>query len=172
MSTPPKTPITQEELVRTSVAMLVLTSLFVLSRTTLQIAKSKPFEFPDLFIYLAFFIFVAMWSCYVIIIPPMFRIYDVLGGFAKPYATMVEDAAIMLRLITAGQMCFYTLLFTVKMSLLTLYRKLLTGLSSIYMKIWWGIVVFCVVVSICVGFVPFTIAFDPDLPFRHGLAAC
>ena len=172
MSTPPKTPITQEELVRTSVAMLVLTSLFVLSRTILQIAKSKPFEFPDLFIYLAFFIFVAMWSCYVIIIPPMFRIYDVLGGFAKPYATMVEDAAIMLRLITAGQMCFYTLLFTVKMSLLTLYRKLLTDLSSIYMKIWWGIVVFCVVVSICVGFVPFTIAFDPDLPFRHGLAAC
>ena len=78
----------------------------------------------------------------------MFRVYAVIGREMPPYKTMMEDAALMLRLLTAGQMCFYTLLFSVKMSLLTLYRKLLAGLPSIYSKVWWGIVAFCIVVSI------------------------
>jgi hypothetical protein len=76
----------------------------------------------------------------------MFHVYAVIGLEIPPYATMIEDAALMLRLITAGQMCFYTLLFSVKMSLLTLYRKLLAGLPSLYRKVWWGIVAFCVLV--------------------------
>jgi hypothetical protein len=78
---------------------------------------------------------------------PMFRVTAVLGGLAKPYATMIEDTAAMIKLIVAGQMCFYTLLFSVKMSLLTLYRKLLTGLPGVYKKIWWAIVSFCMIVS-------------------------
>lgn len=86
-------------------------------------------------------------SCYLITTPPMFRVYAVIGREMPPYKTMIEDAALMLRLLTAGQMCFYTLLFSVKMSLMTLYRKLLAGLPSIYSKIWWGIVAFCVFVS-------------------------
>jgi len=77
----------------------------------------------------------------------MFRVFAVLGGLAEPYATIIEDTAAMIRFIVAGQMCFYTLLFSVKMSLLTLYRKLLTGLPGVYKKIWWAIVSFCMIVS-------------------------
>lgn len=76
----------------------------------------------------------------------MFRVYAVIGLEIPPYKTLQQDAAIMLRLITAGQMCFYTLLFSVKLSLLTLYRKLLAGLPGIYQKVWWGTVIFCVLV--------------------------
>jgi hypothetical protein len=76
----------------------------------------------------------------------MFKVYAVIGLEIPPYETMMKDAALMLRLITAGQMCFYALLFSVKMSLLTLYRKLLAGLPGIYQKIWWGIVTFCLLV--------------------------
>lgn len=146
MSALHKTPITRDELVRTNAAMLVLTSLFVLSRVVLQVSKRKPFELPDFFIYLAFTIFVSMWTCYILTIPPMFRVFDVLGGLARPYVAILDDAAAMLRLLTSAQMCFYTLLFCVKMSLLTLYRKLLTGMPTIYKKIWWCTVTFCVVV--------------------------
>jgi hypothetical protein len=77
----------------------------------------------------------------------MFRVYSVIGHEIPPYTTMKQDAALMLRLLTAGQMCFYTLLFSVKLSLLTLYYKLLAGLPIIYQRIWWGIFVFCVLVS-------------------------
>lgn len=78
----------------------------------------------------------------------MFRVYAVVGREIPPYATLMQDAALMLRLLTAGQMCFYTLLFSVKLSLLTLYYKLLAGLSIIYHRIWWGVVVFCVLVGL------------------------
>lgn len=54
----------------------------------------------------------------------------------------------MLTFISAAQMCFYTLLYSVKLSLLTLYWKLLDGLPKIYKKIWWGIVAFSCLVSI------------------------
>jgi hypothetical protein len=77
----------------------------------------------------------------------MFRVYAVIDREKPPYLTMMEDAALMLRLITSAQMCFYTLLFAVKLSLLTLYRKLLTGLPSIYNRVWWGIVAFCLLVG-------------------------
>lgn len=147
MSAPHETPINRDELVRANAAMLVLTSLFILSRVVLQVTKRRPFELPDFFIYLSFVIFISMWTCYILTIPPMFRVFDVLGGLARPYVTMLDDAAAMLRLVTSAQMCFYTLLFCVKMSLLTLYRKLLTGMPTVYNKIWWGTVTFCVVVS-------------------------
>lgn len=54
----------------------------------------------------------------------------------------------MLTLISAAQMCFYTLLYSVKVSVLILYWRLLEGISTIYKKIWWGIVVFSCLVSI------------------------
>lgn len=149
MSTPPKSPITKDELMRTNVAMLILTSLFILSRVILQIVKRRALGLPDFFIYFAFFLFVSMWTCYIAIIPTMFRIFGVLDGATRPYATMMDDAGMLLRHITAAQMLFYTLLFTVKMSLLTLYRKILVGLPVIYDRIWWGTVAFCVLVSIC-----------------------
>jgi hypothetical protein len=76
----------------------------------------------------------------------MFYVFAVIGREIPPYKTMMEDAALMLGLITAGQMCFYTLLLSVKLSLLTLYRKLLEGLPSIKKKVWCGIVVFCILV--------------------------
>ncbi|KAH7396260.1 hypothetical protein BKA66DRAFT_557129 [Pyrenochaeta sp. MPI-SDFR-AT-0127] len=145
MSAAPKTPITRDDLVRTNAAMLILTSIFVLSRAGLHVSKRKTIDLPDIFIYFAYSLYVALWSCYISVVPPMFKVYAVLGGEIKPYPTMMQDAAIMLRLITAAQMCFYTLLFSVKMSLLTLYRKLLAGLPSLYAKIWWGIVAFCAV---------------------------
>jgi hypothetical protein len=57
----PKTPITRAELTRTNAAMLALTSIFVLSRAALQISKRRRFELSDLFIYLSFVIYVALW---------------------------------------------------------------------------------------------------------------
>lgn len=50
----------------------------------------------------------------------------------------------MQRLIGAAQVCFYTLLYAIKLSLLSLYRHLLHGLPALYRRIWLFIVVFCV----------------------------
>ncbi|KAH4033735.1 hypothetical protein HBI81_154470 [Parastagonospora nodorum] len=140
----PKTPISRAELVRTNCSMLALTSIFVLARAAVQISKRRAFELPDFFIYLSYILYVALWSCYIIVVPPMFHLYAVIGREIPPYKTMMEDAALMLRLLTAGQMCFYTLLLSVKLSLLTLYHKLLVGTPVIYKRVWWATVGFCI----------------------------
>ena len=147
MATPSRTPITQSELIHTNAAMLGLTSLFILARVGMHIARRKSVELHDFFIYFGFVLYLALWICYRIVIGPMFRAYAVYTGEIPPYPTLMRDAAMMLRLITAAQMCFYTVLLCVKLSLLTLYRKLLKGLASIYYKIWWGIVAIVVLVS-------------------------
>lgn len=144
----PKTPITHDELIRTNVAMLVLTSVFIVARAALQVSRRKPVEMSDGFIYFSFALYIALWTLYFFVVPPMFRVYAVVDRVKPPYKTMADDAATMLRLITAAQMCFYTLLFSVKLSLLALYRKLLAGLPSMYRKIWWCILAFCVIVSV------------------------
>lgn len=141
------TPVSRSELLHTNVAMLALTSLFVLTRIGIQISRRRALELHDVFIYLAFVLYLALWICYRIVIDPMFRAYAVYSGLSPPYPTMMHDASQMLRLITAAQMCFYTSLLCVKLSLLTLYRKLLKSLPSIYYRVWWGIVAVVVLVS-------------------------
>lgn len=57
----PKTPITRDELTRTNVAMLVLTTIFVLARAGVHVSKRKTIELTDIFIYLAYALYVALW---------------------------------------------------------------------------------------------------------------
>ncbi|KAF3043676.1 hypothetical protein E8E12_006132 [Didymella heteroderae] len=140
MSTPAKTPVSKSELLHTNAAMLALTSLFILARIGIHVSRRRALELDDFFIYFAFVLYLALWVCYRVVIDPMFRAYAVYSGQSPPYPTMMHDASQMLRLITAAQMCFYASLLGVKLSLLTLYRKLLKGLPSLYYKLWWGII--------------------------------
>jgi ABC-type Fe3+-siderophore transport system permease subunit len=142
-----KTPVQKDVLVNTIIAMLVLTSVAILSRAALQFSKRNPLEFPDILIYSAYVSFIGLWSCYFTVIPPIYRAYAVLDGESEVYPTMMQDAVAMLRFLVSGQICFYTLLLAVKLSLMTWYRKLLAGLSGKYTKIWWGVVAFIILVS-------------------------
>ncbi|KAJ4987861.1 hypothetical protein SVAN01_06591 [Stagonosporopsis vannaccii] len=170
MSTPAKTPITKLELIQTNAAMLALTTLFVVARVGIHIYRRKSIELHDFFIYFAYVLYLALWICYRIVINPMFRAYAVYSGEVPPYPTIMQDAAQMLRLITAAQMCFYTSLLGVKLSLLTLYRKLLKGLPSVYYKIWWTIV--AVVVLSWLGSVLSSIFTCDDLNAKFNQGKC
>ncbi|KAF2641382.1 hypothetical protein P280DRAFT_399230 [Massarina eburnea CBS 473.64] len=105
---------------------------------------------------------------YTIVTPPMFRVYAVAMGDSKPYATIANDSATMLRMITAAQMCFYTLLYSVKLSLLTLYRKLLEGLPAVYKRVWWGIIGFCILAWIGSAVSSLTTCNDLKAKFSRG----
>ncbi|KAF7680468.1 hypothetical protein GT037_002119 [Alternaria burnsii] len=163
-----KAPVSKDVLLCTNIVMLLLTSGLALTRAVPQIVKREPFELPDLFVYFAFCLFVALWACYHVVASSIYRAYAVLEGKTEPYATMKNDAIAMLKFLVTGQMCFYTLLISVKMSLLTLYRKLLAGLPRIYRKIWWSIVTFCVLawVGSIVG--TLTTCDDLDAESREG----
>ncbi|PSN61723.1 hypothetical protein BS50DRAFT_504047 [Corynespora cassiicola Philippines] len=165
-----KTPITRFGLVRANSVMLALTTLFFLARATIHISHRKIFELGDFFICFAFALYVSLWICYIIMVGPMFKVSAVGRGEITPYPTLADDAAYTFRLIAASQMCFYTSLYCVKISLLILYRKLLVGLSTIYYRIWYGIIIFCILSWI--GSVLSTIFSCDDLAAQFSQGKC
>jgi hypothetical protein len=88
-----KTPITKDELIRVNSAMLALTSLFVIARLAVNLSKRKPFELPDLFIYFGFVLYLVIWSCYIAVIPPMFKVFAAAYGEIPLYPTIVQDVS-------------------------------------------------------------------------------
>ncbi|KAF1954781.1 hypothetical protein CC80DRAFT_416744 [Byssothecium circinans] len=135
-------PLGQAEILRAEYALFVLTTAFLVARVAIHVSKRRTFEFQDFFIYFAYALYVGLWTEYIIAVPYLFKLTAVTNGEIPPYPNVIKDAAYMSRLIFTAQMCFYVSLWSVKMSLLSLYRKLLIGLERIYSQIWWGIVVF------------------------------
>lgn len=70
-----------------------------------------------------------------------------MSGKAEPWSTMQADVVMLYNSLFVNTLLFWTCLWSAKLSLLVLYRKLMTGLPYVYMRIWWGVVVFCVIVS-------------------------
>ncbi|KAF2279162.1 uncharacterized protein EI97DRAFT_371273 [Westerdykella ornata] len=137
--------ISKPALIATNIACLAITTVFVVGRVvTAFTRRSKNLQLTDLFVYLAFILYLAMWVCYLLLITPTFKIYAVFYRERRPYPTMTDDAALMQRLILPAQVAFYTLLSCVKGSFLSLYHNLLQGLPGIYRRIWHGIVLFVI----------------------------
>lgn len=143
-----KSPVAQHVLLRTEYALFVLTTLFIFARIAIHFTRRKTFEFQDFFIYFAYAMYVGLWTEYIIAVPYLFKLTSVAVGEIDPYPTVTQDAGYMSRLIFSAQMLFYTCLFSVKLSFMTLYRKLLVGVGGYYYKIWWSIVCFLVLVSL------------------------
>ncbi|KAF2641901.1 hypothetical protein P280DRAFT_548513 [Massarina eburnea CBS 473.64] len=142
MSSTPNSTYSQAEVLRTEYALFVLTTLFVITRVVIHVSKRRTLEFQDFFIYLAYALYLGLWAQYIVAVPYLFKLSAVSSGEIAPYPDVTKDVAYMSKLIWTAQMCFYICLWSVKMSLLSLYRKLITSLEIIYSRIWWGIVIF------------------------------
>lgn len=141
------TGITKDEIIRTDYAMIALVSLFVVSRLVFQATRRKKLELQDYLLYLAYAFYLALCALYIIGVQILFEIQDVTTGITPMPSDFIQTAGVISRLIWSAQMCFYSCLWSVKFSLLCLYRKLLFGLPTIYTRIWWALVVLCFLVS-------------------------
>jgi len=86
---------------------------------------------------------IAMSGLYLNLLPRLQKILLVETGQLAPYATMDIDMVIGLKEVFCGQIIFWSTLWSVKLSLLFIFKKLTTGIS-LYTKIWWGVLVFSV----------------------------
>ncbi|KAH7406819.1 hypothetical protein DE146DRAFT_405826 [Phaeosphaeria sp. MPI-PUGE-AT-0046c] len=137
--------IPEQRFVEVSVSMVVLASIFVLARIGIQIWRRKMMHLQDYLIYFAYIAFLTMSICYLIIIPNIYRIGRVTVGIMTPWPTITEDVIIYTRLMFVTTSLFWLSLWLVKLSLLTLYKNLMDGLPMVYMRLWWALLVFCLV---------------------------
>jgi hypothetical protein len=132
---------------RTGYAMVAVTSVFVIARAAIQVVRKKKMEVQDFLVYASFIFYVSVCSLYLFMAPRLFNFNDVMAGKAEPWPTIQHDAVVMYSSFFVNTLLFWTCLWCAKFSLLVLYRKLMVGLPYIYMRVWWGVVAFCLLVS-------------------------
>jgi hypothetical protein len=138
----------QGTVLKVAYSMLGLTSSVILARVGLNILRPKSLTAPDYFVFLAFSFYAIMCALYISVSPYMQRVYGVINGDIAPYAHMAQDTVVMTKMIFAAPCMFWLTLWSIKISLLLLYRRLLMGLHRCYTIIWWAITGLCVVVSL------------------------
>jgi hypothetical protein len=128
-------------------SMVFLASVFIIARAGIHIWKKKSMQPQDYLLYSVFVCFLAMSICYLVIIPTIYKIGRVANGLMPPWNTMAEDVVVYVRIMFFTTIFFWLSLWLVKLSLLALYKKLLTGLPLVYVQLWWAVFIFCLIVS-------------------------
>ncbi|KAK2810242.1 hypothetical protein FQN50_003212 [Emmonsiellopsis sp. PD_5] len=133
--------VTESQVKSTGYVMIALASAFLLTRFGVRFSKSRGLIWEDLFVVLSWLSFLAMSILYIIVIPAVYRVSGVMSGTSPLYATMEKDALSMKKIFFATTLLLWVSLWSVKLSLLVLYRRLLAGLPT-EIRLWWGILIF------------------------------
>jgi hypothetical protein len=133
--------ITKQQFIQVTCSMLVIGSAFVGARVSMQLWKRKAMELQDYFLYAAYIFFLAMSICFLVMVPRLFAIAEVSAGIREPYPTMTDDVILYFRVMFASTTLFWLTLWSVKLSLLALYKKMMEGLQGVYKKLWWAVFV-------------------------------
>lgn len=129
-------------------SMLGLTSCVVLARAGLNFVKPKPLTASDYLVMFAFACYATICVLYISLSPYMQRLYDVANGKIPPYPEIQLENVKMTKMIFAAPCMFWMTLWSIKFSLLCLYRRLLVSLPKPYTIIWWSIAGVRIVVCI------------------------
>ena len=118
-------------------------------RTGARYFKTRkiPLDSEDLFIYMALASFAIMCALYLAAMPTFYNTEAIGAGKMEPYASLPNDLVALLKEFFAVQIFFWLTLWSVKWSLLFMFRRLTEGLP-LYARIWWGVLVFTVLTFI------------------------
>jgi hypothetical protein len=138
--------VSEPQLLSTAYATIAITTTFMAIRTVLRFTHRKGgFQMEDGFVMLSWVTFIALAVMYIVVTRPLYRV-DKAIGTGVLYPTVEDDALLMIKIFFANTMIFWMVLWSVKLSLLFLYRRLFEGLPD-QMRWWWGVFVFTVLVS-------------------------
>lgn len=141
--------ITAGRLTATGYTMIAITTFFCLARFVLRFWKSAGFQVEDAFVLLSWIFFLVLAIDYIVVTPVMYRVTEIEAGRAPPYPTLEKDALFMIKIFFTNTMLLWAALWSVKLSLLFLYRRLLKGLPD-QLRWWWGIFLFTIVVYLLI----------------------
>lgn len=121
--------------------MIVLASRFMATRSAARWYRGWRFQAEDFFILLAYAFFLSMSIRYVAIIPSLYRVAVVSEGIIPPYPAVLKDSLSIIKVFfTDSRLLFFTL-WSVKFSMLFLYRRLMVGLPK-HLRRWVGCICF------------------------------
>lgn len=135
-------------------SILAVATVVTAVRLYRPLRRPRTFQLEDGWIVIAYVWFLTVSILYIAISPPMLRVQDALSGKTLPYLEMRDDSFLVKKSLFFAAPFFWFCLWSVKFSLLALYKKFTNGLK-LYTRIWWGVTVFCTLVDI--PFPPFSL---------------
>jgi hypothetical protein len=139
--------VTASQVTSTGYTMIALTSVFAFSRFGARYYKQSGFQLEDFFVLLSWACFIALSIMYILVTPVMYKISAATTG-QKVYDSLEEldtDALFEIKIFFTNTILLWVVLWSVKLSLLTLYRRLFNGLPA-QIRWWWAVMAFTLVV--------------------------
>ncbi|KAJ8114400.1 hypothetical protein OPT61_g3714 [Boeremia exigua] len=127
---------------------IAVVTVVLIARISLHFYRPKKLATEDYLVFVAYIFFIVQCSLYIAIAPLSDRVLGVQEGRIPYYEGLLDDGLMLGRLYNPALMVFWIILWSVKFSLLFLYRKLLVGLPIVCYRLWWVIVAFCIVTQI------------------------
>ncbi|KAH8694267.1 hypothetical protein BGW36DRAFT_384622 [Talaromyces proteolyticus] len=139
--------VSEHQLLSTAYAMISIATVFTVVRTVLRFTHRKGgIQIEDYFAMFSWASFIVLCVLYIVVTPPLYRV-DTAISTGQLYPTMEADAMLMVKIFFANTMIFWIVLWSVKLSLLFLYRRLFEGLPG-QMRWWWAVFVFTIMTLI------------------------
>lgn len=109
--------------------------VFTAARTVLRWQKVHAIQVEDCLVWLATVFYICFVSLYIAVFPVYDRVSKVGAGELAPYPSIVHDSYFMLACLFSAQLLFWSTLWTIKLSLLFWFRRLIQGLPK-YTLLW------------------------------------
>jgi len=124
-----------------------IVSVAIIARCLLQYLRPRRIVAQDCCMAFAYLLFLAQCILYIVLSPIRVKVQEVTEGKIPPYPELPYHIYLIGRLIFPALTFFWAILWTVKLGLLFLYRKLTVGLPRVYNQMWWFLAIFWAVVS-------------------------
>jgi hypothetical protein len=120
---------------------MILAVIFCFARSAARWWKAHEIQIEDFLLWFALISYLAMCGIYLNTMSLLYRILALEAGTMPLWPTVVHDGVTMMKYVFVLQILFWTALWSVKFSLLWMFRRLTLGLPY-YTLIWWVITAF------------------------------
>lgn len=139
--------VSEDQVLSTAYATIAVASVFTFARFAVRLTQpKKELEIEDAICLFSWIAFLVLSILYIVVTPTLYRV-DTAVSTGNFYPTMLKDSLFIIEIFFANTMIFWVVLWSVKLSLLFLFRRLFIGLPD-QMKWWWSVLIFTGLVSL------------------------
>lgn len=140
--------ISASQLQSTSYACIAIASLFFLLRTGFRLWYGTIIQAHDVFALLSWMVFIPEAVLYIVYAPIFYLVIAETDTLNPPYPPSVNaDVITFQKIIIVSTLLFWTVIWSVKLSLMFLFKNLFNGLLY-QQRRWWIVFIFIAIVNI------------------------
>ncbi|KAE8548912.1 hypothetical protein EYB25_009295 [Talaromyces marneffei] len=139
--------VSEDQVLSTAYSTIAIATVFTAARFAVRwTQQQREFQIEDGISIFSWVSFLVMAILYIVVTPFLYRV-DIAVSTGQLYADLLKDSLFVIEIFFANTIIFWIVLWSVKLSLLFLYRRLFVGLPD-QMKWWWAVLIFTILMFI------------------------